>query len=157
MLRTVASLRRPAPAASRSLRLRCTVAHTPVETNPAEVHPPFARYVHACSVPSDTRLIFTSGQLGIDVEGSIPTGAEAQTTLAFRNVAAILASAGAGMEHVVRLNAFVTGREHLPGYMRARDAALGALPPTASTLMVVSGFARPEFVVEVEAIAAVGK
>ena len=65
------------------------------------------------------------------------------------------AAAGAGMEHIVRLNAYVTGREHLPGYMKARDAALGQLPPTASTLMMVSGFARPEFVVEVEALAAI--
>ena len=107
--------------ASRLQRRICgTVAHTPIETNPLDVHAPFARYVHACSVPPDVRLLFTSGQLGIDVEGSIPLGAEAQTALALRNVSAILASAGAGLEHIVRLNAYVTGREHLSGYMRAR-------------------------------------
>ena len=38
---------------------------------------------------------------------------------------------------------------------QARDEALRGLPKTASTLMVVSGFARPEFVVEIEALAAV--
>ena len=37
---------------------------------------------------------------------------------------------------------------------RSRDAALAGVPPPASTLMVVSGFARPEFLVEVEAVAA---
>ncbi len=54
---------------------------------------------------------------------------------------------------IVRLNAYVTAAEHLGGYMRARDQFVGA-PPPASTLMIVSGFARPEFKVEVEAIAA---
>ncbi|MEL6317298.1 MAG: RidA family protein, partial [Pseudomonadota bacterium] len=56
-----------------------------------------------------------------------------------------------------RLNAYVTDRAHLPGYMRARDrfvAAAGGDGPPASTLMIVSGFARPEFVVEIEALAA---
>ena len=51
---------------------------------------------------------------------------------------------------------YVSNREHLPAYMKARDAAVGQLPPVASTLMIVDGFSRPEFLVEVEAIAACG-
>ena len=129
--------------------------HTPIATKAVDAHPPFARYAHGCVVPPHARLIACSGQLGITKDGAIPDGAEAQTALALQNVSAILAAEGAGLQHVVRLNAYVTGREHLPGYMRARDAALGSLAPTASTLMVVSGFARPEFVVEVECLAAV--
>ena len=54
---------------------------------------------------------------------------------------------------MVRINAFVSGREHLKGYMAVRDNYI-ADPPPASTLMVVSGFSRPEFLVEVEIIAA---
>ena len=56
------------------------------------------------------------------------------------------------MEHVVRFNAYVSNREHLPAYMKARDNAVGQLPPVASTLMIVDGFSRPEFFVEVEAV-----
>ena len=48
----------------------------------------------------------------------------------------------------------MTGREHLPGYMAARDRFV-ADPAPASTLMIVSGFAREAFVVEVEALAAI--
>ena len=55
----------------------------------------------------------------------------------------------------MRVNAFVTDRNHLGDYMAARDAVFEGLPPPASTLVVVSGFARPEFLVEVEAVAAV--
>ncbi|EOD14333.1 hypothetical protein EMIHUDRAFT_356545, partial [Emiliania huxleyi CCMP1516] len=131
------------------------VVHSPVETDPAAVHPPFANYAHATSVPPASVFLCTSGQLGIAPDGSVPASAEAQAAIAFQNIGAILAASGAGLQHVVRLNAYVSGREHLPGYMRARDEALRGLPKTASTLMVVSGFARPEFVVEIEALAAV--
>jgi len=56
---------------------------------------------------------------------------------------------------VLRINAYVTDRAHMQGYMNARDAWLNDLdPPPASTLMIVAGFTRPEFKVEIEAIAA---
>ena len=54
---------------------------------------------------------------------------------------------------LVRISSFVVGREHLKGYMAVRDQYISD-PPPASTLMIVSGFARPEFLVEVEIIAA---
>ena len=58
-----------------------------------------------------------------------------------------------GLRDIVRINAYVTGREHLQPYMLVRNR-LFAEPYPASTLMIVAGFARPEFVVEIEAIAA---
>ena len=66
---------------------------------------------------------------------------------------AILAEAGLGVSNVVRINAFVTDRAHLPAYMDVRNR-LFAEPAPASTLVIVSGFARPEFKVEVEVTAA---
>ncbi len=120
---------------------------------PPSIRPPFARYAHAVEVPAGARLLFVSGQLGVGPDDAAPEGAEAQARLCFANIAAILADAGMGPGDIVRLNAYVAGREHLAGYMRARDAAVGD-PPPASTLMIVSGFARPEFLVEVEAVAA---
>ena len=120
---------------------------------PASIRPPFANYAHSVEVPAGHRLLFVSGQLGVGPDDVAPDGAEAQARLCFANIAAILAEAGMEMRDVVRLNAYVAGREHLAGYMKARDAVVGD-PPPASTLMVVSGFARPEFVVEIEAVAA---
>lgn len=127
----------------------------PRAVTPRSIRPPFARYSHAVETPPGSRLLVLSGQLGVGVDDVAPEGAEAQAALCFSNIAAILAEAGMGAEHIVRLNAYVTGREHLAGYMRARDAFVAALPvPPASTLMIVAGFTRPEFVVEVEALAA---
>lgn len=121
---------------------------------PAALRPPFARYAHGVEVPAGARLVFVSGQLGVGADDIAPEGAEAQALLCFANIAAILGDAGMTLADVVRFNAYVSGREHLPGYMAARDAVVGPNPPPASTLMIVGGFARPEFVVEVEAVAA---
>ena len=128
--------------------------HAPVAVSEHRLHPPFARYAHG-TVVEDSQLVFTSGTLGIHKDGSIPESATDQARLALSNVLEILRAAGAQKSNIVRINAFVTHRDHLPAYMKARDETMGGVPPTASTLMVVSGFARPEFLVEVEAIAAV--
>ncbi len=123
---------------------------------PATLPAPFARYSHGIEAPSGGRIVVTSGQLALAADGTIPDGAEAQAQLCFANIAAILAEAGAGPAHVLRVNAFVTDRSHMAGYMTARDAFFaGVTPPPASTLVIVSGFTRPEFVVEVEVTALV--
>lgn len=123
--------------------------------NPAAIRPPFARYSHGIEVPAGARLIVCSGQLGIGPDDIAPESAEAQAALCFANLEAVLAEGGMGREDVVRINAYVTDRAHMPGYMAARDAWLnGVAHVPASTLVIVSGFTRPEFKVEVEVIAA---
>jgi enamine deaminase RidA (YjgF/YER057c/UK114 family) len=114
---------------------------------------PLARYSHGIAVPAGSRLVVTSGQLGTGPDGQVPEDCEAQAEICFGNIAAILAADGMTLANVVRLNAYVTGREHMQGYMRARDRHFPGTPP-ASTLLIVSGFTRPEFVVEIEALAA---
>ena len=121
--------------------------------NPTQIHPPFAPYSHGMVVPAGQRLVFCSGQLGIAPDKTLPIDCAGQASICFDNIAAILAEAGMGLANIVRINAYVTGREHLAPYMAVRNA-LFAEPYPASTLMLVTGFARPEFVVEIEAIAA---
>lgn len=116
---------------------------------------PFGRYAPGVEVPAGWRIVATSGQLPLARDGSVPAGAEAQARLCLSHIAAILAEAGMGPADVIRLNAFVTDRAHMAPYMAARDAWLaGVARLPASTLVIVSGFTRPEFLVEVEAIAA---
>ncbi len=121
--------------------------------SPTTIHPPFAPYSPGVEVASRSRLVFASGQLGIAKDGTIPADCAGQAELAFANIEAILAEAGMGLKDIVRINAYVTGREHLQPYMQVRNK-LFEEPFPASTLMIVAGFARPEFVVEIEAIAA---
>ncbi len=125
--------------------------HKPL--SPSSIHPPFAPYSPGIEVSSRSRFVFVSGQLGIDRDGVIPPDAAGQARVAFDNILAILAESGMGLKDIVKLSAYVTGREHMRGYMDVRNA-LFAEPYPASTLMIVGGFTRPEFVVEIEAIAA---
>jgi 2-iminobutanoate/2-iminopropanoate deaminase len=121
--------------------------------NPPTIRPPFARYSHGVEIPPGAKLVYGSGQLGVGADDRAPADVEAQAELCFANIAAILGEAGLGLADIVRINAYVTAREHMKGYMAVRDRMVGN-PPPASTLMIVSGFTRPEFLVEVEVVAA---
>ena len=125
--------------------------HKPL--SPTSIHPPFSAYSNGVEVPAGQKLVFCSGQLGITREGEIPAGVSEQTELCFDNIEAILAEAGLGLGDIVRINAFVTSRDSLRPYMEVRNRRF-ADPLPASTLMIVSGFARPEFLIEIEVIAA---
>ena len=125
------------------------------ELTPGTIRPPFARYAHGVEIPAGWRIVQTSGQLGVRVDDTVPTDARTQADICFANIAEILATAGMGKGDIAHLSAYVTDRAHMPGYMAARDAFLadvGRLP--SSTLLIVSGFTRPEFKVEVEVMAA---
>lgn len=123
--------------------------------NPSAIAPPFAAYSHGVEVPAGCRIVVTSGQLALHLDGTVPDGAEAQARLCFRNCTAILAEAGLGPEDVIRINAFVTSRADMAGFKAARDGWLNGIARLpASTLVIVSGFTRPEFLVEVEVTAA---
>lgn len=120
---------------------------------PQSIRKPFARYSHAVEVPAGARWLLCSGQLGISATDQIPDSAEAQAALCFEAIGACLTEARMSFGDIVRINAYVTDRAYMAPYMTVRDR-YAALPPPASTLMIVSGFTRPEFKVEIEAIAA---
>jgi 2-iminobutanoate/2-iminopropanoate deaminase len=120
---------------------------------PPSIRPPFARYSHAVEVVAPTRILFVSGQLGVAADDTVPAGVEDQAVLCFENIKAVLAEAGMTFADVVRFSAFVTDRAHFPiyGAVRSRYVAGDAF---SSTLVIVSGFTRPEFKIEVEVTAA---
>jgi enamine deaminase RidA (YjgF/YER057c/UK114 family) len=120
---------------------------------PKKIRAPFARYSHGIEVPAGQRLVFCSGQLGVGADDAVPSTVEGQAELCFANIRLILEEAGLMLADIVRVNAYVTAREHMKGYMAVRDRIVGD-PPPASTLIIVSGFTRPEFLVEVEVVAA---
>ncbi|MCA3607214.1 MAG: RidA family protein [Methylobacterium sp.] len=120
---------------------------------PPSIRAPLAAYSHGIAVPPGARLVFASGQLGMGPDDVIPEDVEAQAVLCFENIRAILAEAGMTLQDVVRFNAFVTDRAYFPVYGRVRSRYVSG-DAFASTLVIVSGFTRPEFKVEVEVTAA---
>jgi enamine deaminase RidA (YjgF/YER057c/UK114 family) len=124
---------------------------TPI--NPSSVRKPFGNYNHGLLVPPGASLLVTSGQLGIRPDDTIPTSVEDQATLCFEAIKAILEDAGMTFADVIRIAGFVTSREDFPAYMAVRDRYT-LDPKPVSTLIVVGGFTRAEFRVEVEVTAA---
>jgi 2-iminobutanoate/2-iminopropanoate deaminase len=120
--------------------------------NPAKIRAPFAQYSHAVHVTTPGRMLFASGQLGVSPDDQVPEDAEAQAVLCFENIKAILAEAGLKFADVVRFTGYVTDRAYFPiyGAVRGRYVSGNAF---ASTLVIVSGFTRPEFKMEVEVTA----
>ncbi len=121
--------------------------------NPPSVRAPFGDYNHGLLVPAGASLLVTSGQLGIRPDDTIPPDVTAQAEICFEAIGAILEDAGMGFEDVIRISGFVTKREDFPAYMAVRDRYTGALKPV-STLLIVGGFTRADFLVEVEVTAA---
>ena len=121
--------------------------------NPPSVRKPFGHYNHGLMVPPGASLLVTSGQLGIAVDDTIPEGVTAQAELCFQAIEAILAEAGMDFSDVIRISGFVTRREDFAPYMAVRDRYTRD-PKPVSTLIIVGGFTRPEFLVEVEVTAA---
>jgi enamine deaminase RidA (YjgF/YER057c/UK114 family) len=104
------------------------------------------------------RLVFVSGQVALDERGDLVGAGDVgqQVRQAWRNIKAALAAVGARPEDIVKTTTLVVNHrpELLPVIAEARRQEVGDLRP-ASTLMGVQSLARPEYLVEVEAVALV--
>jgi 2-iminobutanoate/2-iminopropanoate deaminase len=121
--------------------------------NPQTVAPPFSRYSHGVEATAGARWLYISGQVGVTPEGKVADGAAAQIEQAWRNVVSVLEAAGMGPRDLVKVTTFLINRDDLPTARTVRDRMLQGAAP-ASTLLFVAGLASPEWLVEVEAIAA---
>ena len=93
---------------------------------PKSIRAPFARYSHAVEVPAGARWLLCSGQLGISTDDKIPESTGEQAVLCFEAIGACLREARMSFGDIVRINAYVTAREHMAPYMAVRDRYVGA-------------------------------
>lgn len=100
-------------------------------------------------------IIYLSGQVALNTSGQLVGRGDfaAQAEQVFENLKAALAAAGADFSHVVKLNTYLLDRVNLPVLREVRDRFVNTQTPPASTLVLVSGLAQPDFLLEVEAIA----
>jgi 2-iminobutanoate/2-iminopropanoate deaminase len=118
--------------------------------NPDTVHAPIGRYVHQIEVSGESRLLFLSGQVGLEIDGTVPSNPVAQLRVALENVLANLDEAGFEPKDLVKLTTYVVG-EMDPAARRAElDRLLGS-HVTTSTLIYIPALAAPEFKVEIDA------
>jgi 2-iminobutanoate/2-iminopropanoate deaminase len=111
------------------------------------------KYSLAAEIPEGARVLFVSGQVGVDSRGKILDGIEKQATQVFKNIGQVLKAGGMGFKDVAKLTVLLTDSRFIPVYRAVRDRFVSE-PYPASTLLIVAGLADPAMLVEVEAVAA---
>ncbi len=105
-----------------------------------------------------TRLgdaLYSAGQVGVDPETRVvPDGVRAQTRQVLLNLRTVLATAGADLSDVVKTTVFLTDMADFAEFNEAYREFFPVDPPARSTVGVAA-LARPELIVEIEAIAVV--
>ncbi len=123
--------------------------------NPPSLSPP-AGYSHVAEVSGGT-LVFLSGQVATDREGKLvgPGDLAAQTRQVFENLRAGLAAAGTDFAHVVKLTYFLTDASQIAVVRGIRDEFVDRAHPPASTAVQIVRLVREDFLIEIDAVAAV--
>lgn len=124
---------------------------------------PVGLYSHAVPLPPGRQLLCVSGQLSVDVEGnSVAQGDfDAQMRQVFTNLATVLAAAGSDLGDVMKMTTYLVDPAHIDDFYRVREELFADLFPDGvypgNTLLVISRLVRPEFLIEIEALASVGE
>jgi enamine deaminase RidA (YjgF/YER057c/UK114 family) len=124
----------------------------PKQHSPSNIYAPVSSYAHAVEVPAGQRLLFLSGTMGLDPEGRVPAGFDAQIEQLWTNIERILASAGMGLTDLVGVRGFLVDAGDRAAYMQARERRLGE--PRVTSTLVVCQLLDPRWLVEIEAVAA---
>ncbi|MFV0452683.1 MAG: RidA family protein [Propioniciclava sp.] len=128
------------------------MANTRISHTPAPVVPGISDSVRVTA----GELIFISGQVGFEADGSVPESFERAIELTYAELERALTAAGASYSDLVRVNVYIThlDQEKLAVWRRTRDAIVGVPEPSASTVIGVYSLYNGA-TIEIDAIAAV--
>ena len=121
--------------------------------NPKTIAAPASAYAQGLCVEGATRWLTISGQVGVRLDGTMAGDSEAQMEECWNRIFAVLDDARMSKLNIVKVTVFLTRAEDVILYRDVRDRNLEG-HVAASTLLVVSGLADPDWLVEIEAIAA---
>ena len=128
--------------------------------NPPALGTPPRFYSHAVSIEGPAKLVYVSGQVSVDEAGKVVGAGDmrAQAKQVFKNLTAILRAAGAGWDDVIKMTGFMVGLDaaNIAAYREGRAGYFRVKRPPASTLVGVARLVQPEWLLEVEVVAAVG-
>jgi len=124
--------------------------------NPKTISKPFTNYAHVVTVEGAKKLVFCAGQVAADVEGKVlpPDDFGAQATMVMQNLKNALAAGGAKLSDVTKVTIYICNPHDVPKARGILKDYFGKHPP-GSTLCILRGLANPNFLLEIEAIAAV--
>jgi enamine deaminase RidA (YjgF/YER057c/UK114 family) len=129
--------------------------------NPDTIAKPAAGYSHVAEITGG-KLVYIAGQVAIDQAGNLvgKDDFRAQVEQVFKNLDAAVKSAGGDFHSVVKLNYFCAESvdpSQTPVVREIRDKYVDTAHPPTSTFVVVKRLVRPEWLIEVEAVAVVSK
>jgi enamine deaminase RidA (YjgF/YER057c/UK114 family) len=111
-------------------------------------------------IPIQSQLVVLSGQVSVDQTGAVvgPGDIAAQFSQVFSNITDALERVGGELRHLVKCTTYLTSADLVPIYFEERARLypewFGENPPT-NTLLVISRLGRDDFLIEVEAMAAI--
>jgi len=127
--------------------------------NPPALGTPPRFYSHAVSVEGPAKLVYVAGQVSVDRDGKAVGAGDmrAQAEQVFKNLTAILRAAGATWDDVIKMTGFMVGlnSENVAAYRDGRAPYFKVKRPPASTLVGVTSLVQPEWLLEVELVAAI--
>jgi reactive intermediate/imine deaminase len=103
------------------------------------------------------QVLYISGQVAWDTNGNLVGKGDVKTQArqVFRNLREVLQAAGGDLQDLMKITTYLTKIEDFPAVAEVRsDVFQGELP--ASTLIVVKSLFNPDFLIEVEGVAAIG-
>ena len=121
--------------------------------DPPTLPKPRGRYSQVVKAGS---LVFIAGQTSVDLDGEMVGVGDpkAQARQVYTNVKAAVESVGGSLTDIVKVVVYITDHAYFPAVQEGRwEVWPDGSPPPVSTLLVVKGLARAEYMVEVDAIA----
>lgn len=121
---------------------------------PKGLNDPRPRYSHGI-IAEGGRLLFIAGQTAMDKDGNVigKGDIEAQTHQVYKNLTAVLEEAGGSFNNLVMTTTYIVDRKYREGYNKVRMQYYKQHSPT-STLVIITGLAHPDYLIEINAIAA---
>jgi 2-iminobutanoate/2-iminopropanoate deaminase len=123
--------------------------------------PTVGLYSHAVAVPAGSRLLFVSGQLSVDDAGNSTHVGDfgSQMRNVFGRLLSVITAAGGTAADVVKMTTYLVDAVNVADFYAVRAQIFATMFPDrgypGNTLLVVSRLVRPEFLIEIEAVAAV--
>lgn len=117
------------------------------------VRSPGGRYSHVGEIGPNARLFHLAGQIGVAPDGTVGDGIEEQARQVYHNIKTVLAECGLGVENLSKVTTYLVNPDDIEKWRPIQTEAFGDVLP-ASTLLIISQLARPEFLIEVEVVAA---